>query len=90
MAYRDSLAGKLRAAEAMHQPIAPIDHEAVADMLNVIVEGGFIMGRVLDDGTLLVRYIRVLRSYIETVFGVAAAPTSHERLVAAGGAAIGA
>jgi TetR/AcrR family transcriptional repressor of nem operon len=72
LAYRDSLSAKLRAAESMHEPTQAIDHEAVADMLNVIIEGGFIMGRVLDDAQLLVRYLRVLRSYLEVVFGVAA------------------
>jgi len=85
LVYRAALSAKLRAAEALHQPITPIDHDAVADMLNVIIEGGFIMGRVLEDGTMLVRYLRVLRSYLETVFGVGASTSPHDRLVAAGG-----
>lgn len=68
--WRDAFVEKLRAAEKLHQPSVPIDVEAVADMLNVILEGGFIMSKVLDDAGLLVRYLRVLRGYLEMAFGV--------------------
>lgn len=66
--WREAIAGKLREAEKLHPPRVPLDHNAVADMLQVAFEGGFIMAKVLDDGGLIVRYLRVVRSYIETVF----------------------
>lgn len=71
--WRDALSAKLKAAEAVHPPRVPIDHDALADMLNVIVEGGFIMAKVYGDAGILVRYLRVLRTHIELVFGVAVA-----------------
>lgn len=70
LVWRRALGEKLRAAEGLHEPVASIDHDAVADMLQVIVEGGFIMSKVLDDAGLLVRYLRVLRRHIEMTFGV--------------------
>lgn len=70
--WRDAFVEKLRASESLHRPSVPIDYEAVGDMLNVILEGGFIMSKVLDDAGLLVRYLRVLRGYLEMAFGVTA------------------
>lgn len=43
-------------------------------VLNVVLEGGFIMSKVLDEAQSLVRYLRVLRSFLETAFGVAVTP----------------
>ena len=71
--WRRAIGAKLREAEAVHPPVAPVDHDAVADMIQLIFEGGFIMAKVLDDAGLLVRYLRVLRQYIEVLFGVAIA-----------------
>jgi len=71
LVWRRALGAKLRDAEALHEPVTPLDHDAVADMLQLVFEGGFIMARVLDDAGLLVRYLRVLRSYIELAFGIA-------------------
>lgn len=68
--WRDAIGGKLREAELLHPPRAPLDHDAVADMLQLVFEGGFIMAKVLGDGGLIVRYLRVLRSYVESVFDV--------------------
>ena len=45
----------------------------VAKMLNVIVEGGFNIAKVCGDAGILVRYLRVLRTHIELVFGVTVA-----------------
>ena len=84
LVWRRALGARLREAEAHHEPVAPIDHDAVADMLQLVFEGGFIMAKVLDDAGLLVRYLRVLRSYIELAFGVTA---KVMRPVAAGGRA---
>lgn len=68
--WRDAIGGKLREAEKLRRPRVMLDHDAVADMLQVVFEGGFIMAKVLGDGGLIVRYLRVLRSYIEVLFEV--------------------
>jgi hypothetical protein len=60
--WRDAISTKLREPEAYHRPAIPLDHDAVADMLDVVLEGGFIMSRVLDGSQLLVRYLRALRA----------------------------
>jgi AcrR family transcriptional regulator len=70
MMWRDAIGTKLRDAERLQQPRVALDHDALADMLQVVFEGGFIMAKVLGDGGLIVRYLRVLRSYIEVVFEV--------------------
>ena len=77
--WREAISRKLHEAEALHRPAVPLDHDAVGDMLNVILEGGFVMSKVLDDPGLLSRYLRVLRSHLELVFGVAAAPGRADR-----------
>lgn len=68
-------------AKAYHRPAIPLDHDAVADMLNVVLEGGFIMSKVFDDAQLLVRYLRALRAFLEASFGIAltAGSTSGDR-----------
>jgi TetR/AcrR family transcriptional repressor of nem operon len=71
MVWREAFEAKLREAESLYQPVVALDLEAVADMLSVVLEGGYIMSKLLDDGQLVVRYLRVLRSYFELAFGVA-------------------
>lgn len=86
LVWREALGRKLREAEALHEPVVPLDHDAVADMLQVVIEGGFIMSKVLDDAQLLVRYLRILRSYVELAFGVATAGLEGARPTAAASA----
>ncbi len=71
--WREAISGKLQEAEKLHEPRSPLDHDATADMLQLIFEGGFIMAKVLEDAGLIVRYLRVFRSYLESVFDVAPA-----------------
>jgi TetR/AcrR family transcriptional regulator, transcriptional repressor for nem operon len=69
--WRDAIEARLRAAERLHPPVVPLDHVALADMLNVVLEGGYIMGKVMADPGLMARYLRFLRTSIELLFGVA-------------------
>lgn len=66
--WREAISGKLREAERLHPARVALDHDAVADMLQVVFEGGFIMAKVLGDAGLLVRYLGVFRSYVESAF----------------------
>lgn len=45
-----------------------IDLEALADMAATLVEGGLVMGRMLNDVTILPRQILLYRDYVQTIF----------------------
>jgi len=68
--WRHALAAKLRAAARQHPPRIEPDYDAIADMLNAVVEGGMVMSKLFDDPKIMVRQLRQLRAYVELVYGV--------------------
>jgi TetR/AcrR family transcriptional regulator, transcriptional repressor for nem operon len=46
----------------------PVDFEALADMASTLVEGGLILGRVLNDVTILPRQILLYRDFVRSIF----------------------
>jgi TetR/AcrR family transcriptional repressor of nem operon len=54
---------------ARHYPLhRPVDFEALADMASTLVEGGLILGRVLNDVTILPRQILLYRDFVRSIF----------------------
>ena len=70
--WRERLGEKLRLALAAHPPRLPAEPDELADMLNVIVEGAYIMSRTLGDARAAAAQLRHYRNYLELLFGVAA------------------
>lgn len=54
-----------------YPPRDPVDMEALADMTTVLVEGGLILGRALQDSSILPRQILMFRDYVRLVFAPA-------------------
>jgi hypothetical protein len=53
---------------ASYKPKTPVDLDDLADMLSVIVDGGIILSRVVNDKHALVRQIMLYRDFIKAVF----------------------
>ncbi|HJU91206.1 MAG TPA: helix-turn-helix domain-containing protein [Gemmatimonadaceae bacterium] len=68
--WRDRLGQKLRDAVAHRPPRVEVDIDELADMLSVIVEGAYVLGKSLGDSSMLARQLRHYRSYLELVFGL--------------------
>ena len=68
--WRERLAEKLRYAMEYRPPRVRVDVNELADMLSVVVEGAYVLGKSLGDSTMLARQLRHYRSYLELVFGL--------------------
>ncbi len=51
-----------------YPPKSPVDLDALADMAATLVEGGLVLGRMLQDPTILPRQIRLYRDFVRAVF----------------------
>jgi len=54
-----------------HPPRAPIDINAMADNVTVIVEGAIILSKAMNDRGLMGRHTRLFRDHVKLVFGTA-------------------
>jgi TetR/AcrR family transcriptional repressor of nem operon len=63
--WRERILEKFEAIDAHYGLDPEIDREALADQLTVIVEGSYILSKVLDDSSLLARQIKHFRRYLE-------------------------
>lgn len=68
-AWHDRIRAKLDEVVAVHPPIAAVDLDSLADMVTVVVEGAFIVSRVLDDPGGTRDQLDHLRTYVELLFG---------------------
>ena len=66
-AWRDSLAGMLRAALTAGRSDVSIDVDALADHLYTTFEGGFILCRTYDDRSAMRAQLRIYRQLIEAL-----------------------
>ncbi len=67
--WRTRIAEKLRAAAKLHVPRGPFDEVALADQLNTVVEGSFVMAKTLGDPSLVPRQLEQMRIYLALLFG---------------------
>jgi TetR/AcrR family transcriptional regulator, transcriptional repressor for nem operon len=67
--WRTMVRGKLDEAAAEHPPCGAVDLDDLANGLLVAYEGGFIMGRMLNDPGQLARQLRNYRALLEFTFG---------------------
>ncbi|MFN3461905.1 MAG: TetR/AcrR family transcriptional regulator [Oceanibaculum sp.] len=66
--WRQRFRIRFEAIASRYPPREPVDMEALADMATVLVEGGLILGRALQDSSILPRQILVFRDYVRLVF----------------------
>jgi len=63
----------LEEVAAAYPPREPVDLDALAEMVSVIVDGGIIMAKVMRDPDRLVRQILAYRSLVKMLFSPATA-----------------
>ncbi|MBT6985200.1 MAG: TetR/AcrR family transcriptional regulator, partial [Rhodospirillaceae bacterium] len=51
-----------------YPPKIPVDFDALADMVSVLVDGGIIISKVLRDKEVLPKQIMLLRDYVRVIF----------------------
>lgn len=68
LAWRKRFGERLAAMAKRYPPKEPVDIDALADMATTLVEGGLILGRVLQDVTVLPRQILLYRDFVRSLF----------------------
>jgi AcrR family transcriptional regulator len=68
LAWRRRFRERLDLIASRHQPRFDIDFEALADMAATMVEGGLILGRMLNDVTIPPRQVLLYRELVRSVF----------------------
>jgi AcrR family transcriptional regulator len=71
LAWRARFGERLTAIAKRYPPKEPVDIEALADMAATLVEGGLILGRVLQDVRVLPKQILLYRDYVRGLFAQA-------------------
>ena len=69
LAWRIRFPAKIEAISERYPPKQKLDVDAMADMAATLVEGGLIIGRLLQDMTVLPRQILLYRDHIQALFG---------------------
>lgn len=68
--WRDKLHEKLKLIAAQHPPKIEVDLESLADHLNVVLEGAYIMAKTYDDAKVVSAQLLHYKNYLELLFGV--------------------
>lgn len=66
--WRARLLGRLEEVAALHPPRVDVDLESLADMFTVVIEGAFIVSRVMDEPEVTANQLAHLRTYLEVLF----------------------
>lgn len=68
LAWRKRFRERFDAIAEQYPPRQEIDYDALADMAATLVEGGLVMGRMLNDASVLPKQILLYRDFIQTLF----------------------
>lgn len=68
LAWRTRFRERLNLIAGRYPPRQPVDLDALADMISVLVEGGLILGRALKDASVLPQQVLLYRDFIRAVF----------------------
>jgi TetR/AcrR family transcriptional repressor of nem operon len=68
LAWRRRFGERLRLIAERYPPRHDVDLEALADMASTLVEGGLVLGRVLQDTTIVPRQVLLFRDFVRLVF----------------------
>ncbi len=69
LAWRKRFRERFEAIAEKYPPKQDIDYDALADMAATLVEGGLVMGRMLNDSSVLPKQILLYRDFVQTLFG---------------------
>ena len=68
LSWRARLKALLEEVTAVYPPREPVDLTALADFMSTAVEGGSVLGRVLDDPALIEGQVLLMRQYLKLLF----------------------
>jgi hypothetical protein len=68
LAWRSRFRERLRIIAERYAPRHEVDLDAPADTAYTLVEGGLILGRVLQDSTILPRQVLLFRDFVRMIF----------------------
>jgi TetR/AcrR family transcriptional repressor of nem operon len=68
LAWRERFRERLEIIAQRYPPRQPVDFDALADMATALVEGGLILGRALQDASILPRQILLYRDMVRSIF----------------------
>jgi len=68
LAWRTRFRERLDLIAKRYPPRQEVDLDALADMISTLVEGGLILGRALNDVTILPRQVLLYRDFVRAVF----------------------
>jgi AcrR family transcriptional regulator len=68
LGWRTRFRARLGLIAERYPPRHPVDLDALADMISTLVEGGLVLGRALNDITILPRQVLLYRDFIRAVF----------------------
>ncbi len=68
LAWRKRFRERFESIAALYPPKQPVDFDALADMAATLVEGGLVMGRMLNDNSVLPKQILLYRDFIQAIF----------------------
>jgi AcrR family transcriptional regulator len=71
LALRQRFTVWLEQVVARHPPRVPVDVDALADHVTVVVEGGIVLSKALADRRLMGRHLRLFRDHVKFLFGAA-------------------
>jgi AcrR family transcriptional regulator len=74
LAWRKRFGERLHLIAERYPPVQPIDLDALADTACTLVEGGLILGRVLQDTTIVPRQVLLFRDFVRLIFIPAQCP----------------
>jgi len=68
LAWRNRFGERLHLIAERYPPVYPVDLDALADTACTLVEGGLILGRVLQDATIVPRQVLLFRDFVRVIF----------------------
>jgi TetR/AcrR family transcriptional regulator, transcriptional repressor for nem operon len=68
LAWRTRFRERLDLIARRYPPRLEVDLDALADMMSTLVEGGLVLGRALNDRTILPRQVLLYRDFVRAVF----------------------
>ena len=68
LAWRKRFRERFEAIAEKYPPRQDVNFDALADMAATLVEGGLVMGRMLNDASVLPQQILLYRDFVQTIF----------------------
>jgi TetR/AcrR family transcriptional repressor of nem operon len=66
--WRKTIRDQLERVSEQYAPRSEVDLDALADNLLAVVEGGLILGRLMDDAGQLLEHLKLYRNHLELLF----------------------